>query len=687
MKFNRRLLKRIAVELPENLVLLENEDLMQLYRRETCDEQLQGNCLAELYARWFVGDAGMLKEVERFLDEVTPEGVPAVLLSLRVAQDCLQTDEIGEMLASPLWSSAGPADECIERAVYGRLRRLLTQVDGFVPVYAVNNSSGGLFIPFEIVRRPPGRSSSAVDADDKAIESWSRPARRILGKDWQVRVHYRQRKDMPALSERSFLLPLQVALWKKIGAVPRFNSWQLLFTGDIDAAGRIVPVREKEKAAGVLATFQRKVRLVAPSDKLPAKEVEGIAPIPAGLNGDELLNAVRGKVEQLKGCLFSRKYALDRLPWLEREVRHEAVGEWDSQIARVDALLKVLGRHVAPWEHLRLVMLKSAAYCHSGRTGEALRENARALACARDCGLVYEALRLEIEQLVEFQDSQRFDDIARLARSLFARIKAANLKEADRIDLLMRYHGTIGQIEMEQSILGLGKVKPAQAKVSLLKAHEYARQLNRPGDELQDLNYRHLWFAYFDPLNEEMEELAREIEGFFPSLDSAGERVKNLGFFRRQAALAAFMKWRCTGEVDSGWRMLKRPPSGCDKWLDATFMRAKGALAAASGDAKAAVACFDAGEKSFPAENWWSSSGDELSPGGVLAQIRLALLVQACCSLVRLAPERSSRYRDLAKSLIDACPKVCFRFRVAELVELLNCPSGIDPREIPILYY
>ena len=687
MRFCRRQLERIAVESPENLVLLDNDSLIQLYRQEVCDEQLQGNCLAELYVRWFVGDSCKLANVEQFLGEVTPGGVPPVLLDMRTIQDCLQKDAIDEKLASPLWSCVDAADECIERIVHRRMRRLLTQVDGFIPVYDVGGAGTGLFIPFEIIARSPGVSVAAVDAADKTIGKWNRPARRILGTRWQVRVLYRQGKDMPPLSERSFLLPIQVALWKKAGMIPKFNSWQLLFTGDIDSAGRVVSVRTEEKEVGVSAVFQRGVCLVAPSDAPPGKEMRGISPIPSGLCGEELLNAVRGKVEQLKGCLFSRDYALNRLPFLEREIRHEIVGEWNRQIARVDALLKVLGRHVEPLGHLRLLMLKSAAYCHSGRTVEALKENARAMTFARDRGFAYEALRLEIEQLVEFQDSQRFDDIARLTRPLLSRINSTKLKDDDCDDLLMRYHGTLGQIQMEQALLGLGKTKPGQAKSSLEKAHACARRLKRPGDEIQDLNYLHLWFAYFNPLSEETVELQREIEGFILSLDSAAERAKNQAYLRRQAALAAFMKWRCTGVVDDEWRMLKSPPSGSERWLVTVFMRVKGALAAAAGDVKVAEECFDVGEQSLPMDGRWNCANDELSPGGVFAQIRLALLVQACCSLAGISPESSSRYRALAEDLVNACPKVRSRFRVSELIESLKRPSETDPRRLPVLYY
>jgi len=688
MKFSKQDLKKIAIEQPENLVLLDNADLARLYRDETCDEQLQGNCLAELFVRWFVGDSLKLKEVERALSEFTPGGVPTSLLGMRTSQDLLQDDEVREALATPLWTCADAAEELIERIVRVRLRRLMLQVDGYVPVYHVAGDGMGLFLPFELIPRTAGRSPSAVDFDGKIVKDWNRPARDILGAKWTMRVFYRQRKEVPLLAGRSFLFPLLVARWRKEGLVPKFKPWQQLFTGEIDADGRTVPVKTEEKSAGAAAVFQSDVRLIAPSDSPYAREERGISPVPSGIAGEPLLNAVRSRIEQLRACRFSRDYALSRLPCLEHEIRQETVGEWDRQIACVDTLLKVLGKHVAPREHLRLVMLKSAAYCHSGRTSQALRENRRALSFARENGMAYEALRLEVEQLVEFQDSQCFDEIAQLAKPLAIRIRKARLQPEERLDLLMRYHGTIGQIQMEEALLGIGKINAAQAKSNLEKAHGYARELKRPGDELQDLNYLNLWYSFFEPAGPELVELQREIHGFIATLESEGERIKNLGYFRRQAMLALFMRWRLTGEVSSGWRNLKTPPEGSDGWLAASCMKMRGALAAAAGDAKTALRCFDEGEENFPCRAWWNGDGDELASGPVFAQIRLSLLVQAACSLAALGLEKDATdYRNKALELFEACPSLLRRVGAAACHRLLLAKNLPGPRSLPLFYY
>lgn len=688
MNFSRQQLKSLAVGHPEDLVLIPNAVLMDLYRDAISDEQLQGNCLAELYCRWYVGDSGRLRTEEQFLHEQTPGGIPPRLLGLRTEQDLLCEEEMRGIFASPLWECDDASAAYIESVVRERLCQLMTKVDGFVPVYHMVDGGAGLFLPFEIIPHGGGRAPSAIDMDGRIIKNWNKPAHDILGSDWQLHVFYSQGNGLPTPTGRSFLLPLQVALWRKLNEVPRFNPWQLLFTGDIDVAGRAVPVKTEEKEAGVKARFQRDVRLVAPSDSPYASETSGIDPIPSGFAGERLLDAVRTRIEQLRKCRFSPAYARNRLPNLEHEIRQQAIGDWQRQIDRVDAMLRVLGRHVSPREYLRLLMLKGEAFCHSGMTSAALRENTRALKFAREKGLAFEELRLEIEQFVEFQDSQRFDEIAKLARPLLSRINKADVTDHDRLDLQMRYYGTMGQILMEKCLLGLDQTKAGQAKSSIEKAVGCARALQSLGDEIQDLNYLHLWYGLFDPASEEFDELDGEIENLIPTLEIEGERVKNLAFFRRQQMVSAYMEWRLTGTLPDRWKLLKELPEGSYGHLIASTMKMKGALAAAAGEVEMAKACFATGDENFPYEDWWGHEGDPLSDGPVLAQIRMALLTQAICSLAELGLNAEvDDYKGKLRKLFERCPSLIRRIGAADCQSTISTKQLPAPRTLPAFYY
>ena len=677
-----------AEKAPENLLLCSDAALVQTCRLNRSDIRVCGECLAQLLVRWFVGDSGeegsaarKAAEIrETTLDEMIPGGIPPALKRLRV-------ESAGTRLPAPLWEPADARESRLEEILSARLDILLNRTDGFVPVF-LEETREAFFIPFELVEAKPGRKASAAeDVAGRPVAGWDKDARQVLGDGLKMVVRFRQEKGLPELSQRSFMLPLQVAAWKRAGDLPRFPAWQLLFTGALDPQGRAEPVRTEEKEAGVKAMFQGDVRLVAPSREVRRSETGGIDPIPAGTGGSDLLESVRRKVEALEGCRLSIAYAQNRLPLFVDELERKTRGEWERQIDRIDRMLLVFGKHGDPETHLRLRMLKSAAYCHAGRTGDARRENRQVHAFAQKHGKVYEQLRLEIEQLVTFQDSQRFEDIDGLSRPLEHRIETADLTREKRLDLRMRLNGTLGQVLMEKALLGLGgKNEPESARARLEKALASARALESADDILQDLNYLHLWHALFEPGGEEERELAREIAARRESLEEREARDKNEGFQARQFAMAAYMAWRRTGDPGDA-ESLELPPPGCEPWILVSTLRLKGALLAASGRKAAAEKAFSQAEASFTCKPWWGGQGDVLSSGPVLAMIRATLLVQAFCSLRACgAIKEAERHRGLARQMFETYPAILRRVHADRLRAALDAPPP-DPRDLPALYY
>lgn len=685
------LCERWAAKAPANLCLCSDEALFNLCRRSREDAPVFGAALGEMLARWFVGDAatdGQLSlegEILRWM----PDGrLPERLLSARISE--ASRADVPVLLESvrSLWNSCdGETGRVIGDLVARRLDMLLNRTDGFVPVFDPTDGRS-VFVPFRLVPRP-ANTVAAMDLSGCPVEGWVSAAERVLGREWTMSVAIHQRRDTPSLCGSSFMLPLLVAKLRREGRLPSFAPWQLLFTGSIAPDGSAMPVQTEEKVAGVRARFQKGVRLVAPSDAAFADETRGVDPIPSGLCGDDLLRALRRKVEALSSCGMSRNYALSRLPEFAIEMRHETYGKWDRQIARVDAMLRVLGRHSAPEQHLLLLMLKSAAYCHSGRTEEALRVNRQAQDFARENGLVGEALRLEIEAMVDFQDSQRFDDISRVSEGLWERIRQAELPDEKRLDLLMRYHGTMGQIQMELALLGVDDDAREESRRSVNAALAAANRLGRDGDILQDLNYLGLWFALFDPDAEEFAEIANEAHGLCQGLESDGERIKNEAYLARILLTADYVRWRRSGVVPAGWEAHAELPRGCEDWLPATCFKMKGALLVASGRINEGRDAFRDGERILPFREWWQGTGDDvLFAGSVYAQIRLELLVQAYCSLLSIGDEVSAlEYAGHARRLLAMCPDVVVRGRVGELAALIEGASRADPRTFPLLYY
>ena len=683
-----------AAEAPENFVLLSDDELKRTYSRTGCDRQAAGACLGELVVRWLVGDSDRkdVADIERFLAGEMPGGcIPDELLALRVCP-------ASENVPARLWEARdGQTLDCevVEPIVRHRVSSLFSGLDGYVPVYSLVDKMAS-FIPFNLVSRQDG-GPSAVDCAGNVIEAWNEAAWQVLGDEWRMEVHYRQRSDAPVLFGRSFMLPLQVALWKRRGDLPAFLPWMMLFTGVIDKNTGVQPVQVEEKRSGVAARYQHDVKLVAPSGEHFADELCGIDALPVGLKDEKLLKAVRDRVETLSTLWMSRgyrDYALRRLPDFDCELRHETLGEWDRQIARIDAMLKVLGRHSATKQYLQLIMLKSAVYCHSGRTALALQENQKAREFAESNGLVYEALRLAIEELVEFQDSQRFDEIGELSGPLEERIASADVTETQRLDLRMRFNGTMGQVQMERGLLGLDAEAENRARELLEQALECAKELERieqgrrGGDVLQDLNYKHLWHVLFRPESPELEELAEEMRQNCQSLASQAESVKNAAYESRQKMLLHYLEWKKSGRVSGNWRLITSPDRGSSSWLKASFMKMKGALLAASGKGEEAKNAFKEGTEALPVCGWWKLEDDVLSFGGVFAQIRLELLVQAFCSLLAVGLiDAAEDYRRQALTFVEEFPNVRKRAKFQELEDLLRSEVAPDPRALPILYY
>lgn len=683
-----------ACRAPENLCICTDGELIELCQRAGCDLSALGAGLGELVVRWLIGDSGgrSSDSLEGRICGLLPQGRFPERLVVAKLKGC-PSSEASETLAAvrAQWASSDPE---VGEMISSRLETLLCRTDGFVPVFD-SNDGRSVFIPFQLLSRAKSDEGFAIDSAGELIKGWNGPAGQVLaGSEWRMKVHFRQRKDAPCLCETSFMLPLLVARCLRERALPDFVRWQLLFTGSIAPDGCVCPVRTEEKAAGVEARFQKDVRLVSPSDSEFADELRSVDPIRTGICGEDLIDALRCKIEALSTCRMSRDYALSRLPDFDRELRHETLGEWDRQIARVDAMLKVLGRYSAPRQYLQLLMLKSAAYCHSGRTALALQENRRAKEFAEANGLVYEALRLAIEELVEFQDSQRFDEIGELSTSIEERISSAKLSETERHDLRMRFCGTIGQVQMERGLLKLDAAAPNCARRLLNQAMESARELERldrgrhDGDVLQDLNYMHLWHVFFDPASSDLKELAEEMRRNCQGLASDGEKVKNAAYEARQEMLYAYLRWKKSGEVPDDWELLPPPGRGSDSWLMSSFMKMKGALLAASGKGEEAAEAFERGDNALPKRDWWKSDEDVLSAGGVFAQIRLELLVQAFCSLVAVGlTDKSEGYRRQGLALIEELPNVRKRVGVSGLEALLKHRGVPDPRALPVLYY
>lgn len=155
-----------------------------------------------------------------------------------------------------------------------------------------------------------------------------------------------------------------------------------------------------------------------------------------------------------------------------------------------------------------------------------------------------------------------------------------------------------------------------------------------------------------------------------------------------QEMLLDYLEWKKSGRVSGNWRLIPAPGRGSDSWLTASFMKMKGALLAASGRGEEAEKSFKEGADALPVRDWWKCEDDSLSFGGVFAQIRLELLVQAFCSLSAVGmTDEADNYRKQAEELIKDFPNVRKRARFNELEDFVKDRTHANPRDLPVLYY
>ena len=253
----------------------------------------------------------------------------------------------------------------------------------------------------------------------------------------------------------------------------------------------------------------------------------------------------------------------------------------------------------------------------------------------------------------------------------------------------MRFHGTAAQAYACGTVYGIAGCSCAEAMDHVEKALKAAYAIADSSDSskrdeaesnvAQDLNYRHLILALFEPGSAVEDEAFVRAQRQLKEL-SRGSRLNNRYHQMRQKSLAYFNAWRNSADVLSEDKRneVRLPAGDAEGWLVAANRRHLGALAAAAGDAEEAKRCFDEGEKALPLNKCWAP---------VLGSIRFALLVQAACSL-------HERTTTIAASYYQKADEVIAKFGESKLFRLMNadrwmslCRSGSDPRNLPQFYY
>ena len=515
-------------------------------------------------------------------------------------------------LPEKLWSGSSEFSVCCEIAVRKRLSKLL-DTDGFIPVYIGQNA---FFLPFFFIEKT---DFCIVDAGGKPLAEWEEAYCTLFGKKPQFScvVGCRQ-NSIIRLTGQSFMLPLYLAYQRKTGVLPEYNRLRLLSTGQI-VHGHLQSVEVPEKLNGFHQYFSKATFFFPESSKFPCQDSSAV-PLNTGLTLNAVLKEIQKQMDARGLVTPTFKEAIKRLKELEPEIRHDNYNRWDMMLARLENNIKAVPKARDQKSYLLYLMLKSAVSCHMGDTRNALKYNAEAKQIARELGAEQYLRRLEIEELVEFQDIEDFESLRRLADGL-----KEDLEKLKDDDLLMRYHGTMGQVHSCGTLAGIPGFDRNMAKSHFEKAVIHAERLNSEEEIAQDLNYLYSWHVLFCPGTQEeadayrnaSQQIERNLRGF-PEC-----RKKNRYYLERFRMQSLYRRLLLGMEIPSDAGRSHELPEEAESWLRALVKKYRGTILASRGEFVSADLCFREGIQLLKLK----------SDHDILAYIRMTVLAEAFHSL------------------------------------------------------
>lgn len=546
-----------------------------------------------------------------------------------------------DQIPSRLWVSADPFSSACEITLRKQLTELFSEdnISGFIPVYSPDGS--GYLLPFHFTEKkdPENTAPAIYDLDGQIVENWLENYRKIISPiaDSDCIIHCRQEFLPFPLSGPSFMLPLYLAAERKFSqGFPQYDRFRLLSTGEI-SGNQLIPVKTAEKAAAVRKAFPDAVFLYP--ENIEFSTHPSLIRLSCSAELPEVMEQICRIIEARSLILPDYRYAMKRLKKIEEETRHDNHNRWDFMLSRLETNAAAINEYRDPELYLLCLMLKSSIFCHMGDTGKALEWNHKAKDFAAKHHFEKQLLRLEVEELIDFQDLEDFDSIQYLLRQ---QNLAGNIELCGDDDLRMRFYGSMGQVHAYGYLSGIEDFSKEKSLELFQKAVQCACRLDSDEDIAQDLNYIHLWHAVFDPGSPAENKAWLDASNHIRcQLRNKPERQKkNEYFLRRQRAFAFYRTLLRNGSAASDLRDLRLPAGQADDWLFAVTNKYLGALSAASGDKTGAERDFNEALEIF-----------KESKNPILSLIRMTILAEAWRSL------GDEKYKNQALDALDPLQK------------------------------
>ena len=658
-------LQLCASDAPENLIFFPVDVLKKGLNRRPV---VRAAVVAELFVRYYLSGNSCLATLIK--GQLSHDEF--VSFANRLPFDNHDTCS-NKIFVEELWSSEDEFSRLCQDAVRYRFQNLL-QSDGMIPVVLKgkdNNSdlegSYALLLPF--ILDEACETHGVVDIHGKellnqdGVPEWSENLKK-LKIPVTVRVLCNSSIGLPFEGD-STMLSVQMAWWRKQGGTEGLLSYEpfsIIATGAFDENDRLKPVAVAEKAKAINNNLF-KATFIYPRTNETIPEHLKCLPLTQNMPKEKVLEHIRDYVEQ--NTRWPEEYALFRLKDLAFEVRAWNISNWQNMIKKIENG-GGLNKYKHPREHLLYLMFLSEAYCHFGHTKEAKQYNEKACRFAAKHGEAFSLLllRLEIEQLVLHQDEEDLDNVIKLASSLENQLVKVNDN-----DLWMRFHGTMAQAHAYGSLAGIPFFSCEKAFTHVDKAIEYAVKNKVESDIAQDMNYKHLLYALFEPGTEDehiaFQDALNQIKDLKDHHDKAYE--KNLRFLMRFQAFAWYRQLLYDGkpprfEKTYDLKFIIADEYHAD-WLRCTICKYIGALEAANGNLDEARALF---EKAFVSIN--DNEND-----AILILIKLTAYAEAYRSL------RDEQYLNKAKLLLPKISPIVCQYSLPAWKAYIDNPNNDFP--------
>lgn len=607
LKFGEAL--NIATSAPENLIFCDSSTLRKMINSGICSDEAKVACITELLTRYFLSGRS-----DETLDEIFKNSELQELIRLRDRNYIcnLRSKDIPQSL----WASKSDFEKSCELNFRKKLAELLDIVEGFIPVYQKDSKeSEAFFIPFHFEENQ--KCNCICDLEGKSIKSWISPYKDLFGHKSKLCciIHCKTRYINENLKGPSFMLPLFLAYKRKIGLLPKYDHLRLIASGEI-RENRLVEVQVAEKYQAFKQLFKDAYFLFPETNNFYVNDIFAIA-LNTNVGMDEILEFIRCEIEAKGLAIPTFKDAIERIKSIELEIRRDYYNRWEQGLARVENMEIAIPKERNPESYLLCTMLKSACYCHMGRSNDAIKFNLEARKFAASRGFSKQFQQLEIEELVELQDEEKFQEVQSLAKNIVI--------DHNNFDLQMRYHGTMGQAHSYGYLSNIKGTSKEDAKWHFEEALKYAYKLDSEPDISQDLNYIYLWHVLFDNTSQEAENAynnaRNHIKCNLQHFDKS--RKRNIYFLTRIRLMSYYRKMLCGIKIANLDYVREKLPDEADNWLKALACKYLAAIAAANGYIELSLKLFEDGIGLLPPQK---------SPN-VIECIRLTLLIEFYNSL------------------------------------------------------